>query len=117
MCMGNIKCKQVYSMEELAQRITPIAAAYGMKAVYLFGSYARGTATVDSDVDLIIDTDGTALTSLFALGQLYCDLEDALGKKIDLITVSSLEQPAKLVSEKLFRSQVEQERRMIYAVA
>lgn len=108
---------RVYTIEELTQMIAPIATSYGMKAVYLFGSYARGTATTDSDIDLIVDTTDTALTSLFALGQLYCDLEDTLGKKIDLITVSSLEQPPKLASEELFRRQVERERRVIYAVA
>ncbi|WP_409969463.1 nucleotidyltransferase domain-containing protein [Bengtsoniella intestinalis] len=107
----------IYTIEELAQLVAPIAKAYGMKAVYLFGSYARGTATAESDIDLIVDTDGTTLTNLFALGQLYCDLESALGKKIDLLTVRSLEQPTKLPSEDLFRSQVEQERRMLYAVA
>ncbi len=107
----------IYSIEQLAQLIAPIAAGYRIKAIYLFGSYARGTATADSDIDLIVDTTGTSLTSLFALGELYSDLEDALGKKIDLITVSSLEQPPKLASEVQFRRQVEQERRVIYAVA
>ena len=112
-----VTTKQVYTIEELTQLIVPIATSYGVKAVYLFGSYARGTATADSDIDLIVDTTDTALTSLFALGQLYSDLEDALSKKIDLITVSSLEQPPKLASEERFRNQVEQERRVIYAVA
>lgn len=108
---------QIYSMEQLTQMITPIATAYGIQAIYLFGSYARGTATADSDIDLIVDTTNTTLTTLFSLGQLYCDLEDALGKKIDLITVSSLEQPPKRVGEVSFRRQVEEERKVIYAVA
>lgn len=115
--LENANNTQVYSIEQLTQRLAPIATSYGIKTIYLFGSYARGTATADSDVDLIVDTTGTSLTSLFALGQLYCELEETLGKKIDLITVSSLEQPPKLASEVQFRRQVEQERRVIYAVA
>ena len=52
--------------------------AYGIRSVYLFGSYARNEATEQSDIDLLVDTSGTALRSLFSLGQLYCDLEKAL---------------------------------------
>ncbi len=68
----------------------PVAEGYCLPAVYLFGSYARGTADDESDVDLLVDTTGTALKSLVTLGALYNDLEEALDKKIDLVTVSSL---------------------------
>ena len=44
----------VYTVEQIAQRILPVAQKYGLKAVYLFGSYARGTATKDSDIDIAI---------------------------------------------------------------
>ena len=71
----------VYSLDEITRRITPVARAYGIRAVYLFGSYARNEATEESDIDLLIDTAGTSLRSLFSLGQLYCDLESALEKK------------------------------------
>ena len=42
-----------YSIEQLRDIITPIARQHGVKRVYLFGSYARGTATDRSDIDLI----------------------------------------------------------------
>ena len=45
----------VYTVEHIAQRILPVAQKYGLKAVYLFGSYARGDADKDSDIDLRID--------------------------------------------------------------
>ena len=48
----------VYTIDEITARITPVAEKYGIPAVYLFGSYARGTATEDSDVDLLIDMTG-----------------------------------------------------------
>ena len=75
----------VYHVDEIRQIVAPIANKYHLKAVYLFGSYARGTATESSDIDLLIDTSGTELKSLFALGALYCDLENARHKPIELI--------------------------------
>ena len=107
----------VYTIEEIRQRILPVAVRYKLKAVYLFGSYARGEATEGSDIDLLIDTAGTTLKSLFTLGALYCDLEEALQKPIDLITVNALEQRAQMPSEQNFREAVEKERVSIYAAA
>lgn len=107
----------IYTLEQLKELITPIAEKYQLSAVYLFGSYARGTAKETSDVDLLVDTTGTSLTSLFALGALYCDLEDALQKRVDLITISALQQRAQLPSEQDFRQTVMRERVKLYAVA
>ena len=107
----------IYSIEEIAARVTPIAEAYGLRSIYIFGSYARNEATEHSDIDLLIDTTGTNLRSLLSLGQLYCDLEAALHKKIDLITLSSLEQSPALSSEILFRENVNKEKVKLYDVA
>lgn len=107
----------IYSIEEIRKKIAPVAAQYHLKAVFLFGSYARGDAAEDSDIDLLVDTTGTNLNSLLSLGALYCDLEAALGKPIDLVTVSTLEQEARMPSEKQFRENVIRERVNIYAAA
>ena len=107
----------VYTVSEIESIIRPIAEKFGLKAVYLFGSYARNEATEDSDIDLLVDTTGTQIRSLFSLGALYCELEDALQKKLDLITVSALEQPAQMQSEEVFRENVRRERVELYAVA
>ncbi len=107
----------LYTVEEIIKRITPVAIKYQLPAVYLFGSYARGTATETSDIDLLVDTTGTSVKSLFALGALYCDMEDALGKPIDLITVSALEQNPQMQSDINFRNTVWKERVELYAVA
>lgn len=106
--------KIVYTLDELKTILTPIAIRYQLPALYLFGSYARGNATVDSDVDLIADTSGTNLTSLFSLGALYCDIENALGKKIDLITENSLTQHTTNQSDLNFRANIQRERVIIY---
>ena len=46
---------QIYSVGDLRAIIAPIAARHGVDRVYLFGSYARGEATENSDVDLRVD--------------------------------------------------------------
>ena len=107
----------VYTVEQIAQRILPVAQKYGLKAVYLFGSYARGTATESSDIDLLIDTSGTNIKSLLSLSAVYCDLEDALQKSIDLITVRSVMQNVVTESERSFRDTIIRERVKLYDVA
>lgn len=107
----------VYTQEEIRNAIVPVAEKFHLRAVYLFGSYSRGTATEDSDIDLIIDTTGTGIRSLLQLAEVYCALEDALQKKVDIITISSLEQRFSMPSEQYFRDNVLNERVKLYAVA
>ena len=101
----------VYTLDEIREIITPIAVRYRLKAVYVFGSYARGDATASSDVDLCVDAAG--LTGFFALGGLYSDLEEALKKKLDLITVNSL----RYNDDKHFQENLRKELLLIYDVA
>lgn len=74
----------IYTIDQIRRIAAPIAAAYGIKSMRLFGSYARGEATEHSDVDLLIDRG--SLRSGFALGGLYADLRDGLRKELDLVT-------------------------------
>jgi len=73
-----------YSINELRQIIAPIAKEYGVESVSLFGSYSRGTALTDSDVDLKIEKG--RLRSLFQLSGFRLAVEDALKLPVDLIT-------------------------------
>lgn len=107
----------VYSISDIRSRISPIAAKYKLPAVYLFGSYARGTAREDSDIDLLVDLSGTEVKGLFALSALYGELEDVLQKPIDLVTISALMQTPQMPSEEKFRNTVLKERVKIYDVA
>lgn len=72
------------NIEELKQKIYPIAKDYGLKAVYLFGSYARGDATDDSDYDFFIHKG--ELHSLYQLSGLRLDLKEVLQKDVDIVT-------------------------------
>ena len=100
----------VYTIQEIRSKVLPILVKYRIPAMYLFGSYARGDATEDSDIDFLIDTTGTELTSLLRLGALYCELEEAFQKPIDLITVRSIMQESSMESDIDFRNTVLKER-------
>lgn len=61
----------------------------GVKRAALFGSYARGDATKNSDIDLLIEFKGKN-KSLLDLAALKIHLEETLGKNVDLITYNSI---------------------------
>ena len=104
----------VYSINELKNRIAPVAVRYRLPAVYIFGSYARNEADENSDIDILIDSDGSSVKSLFDLGGLYNELCESLSKEIDLITIQSLEQQEKDGAGFLFVEQVVNEGVMVY---
>ena len=101
----------VYSIDEIRDIITPIAKLHGVDKVFLFGSYARGDATASSDVDLCVDA--PALRGLFALGGLYADLEDALSKRIDVVTTGSL----KSNKDEAFLENLRKDRVLLYELS
>jgi predicted nucleotidyltransferase len=76
----------VYTIDEIRERVMPVAKKYKLPAVYLFGSYARGEADEKSDIDLMIDRDGTDVVGVFKLGGVFADLGDSLLKEVDMIT-------------------------------
>ena len=81
----------VYTLDEIEQKIAPIAQKYDISAVYIFGSYARGEANDNSDVDLLFQRKGSKIAGIM-IGALYEDLRESLGKGLDLVTTETLEQ-------------------------
>lgn len=78
----------VYTISEIKNIVCPLAKEYGAERIYLFGSYARGESTKNSDIDLRIDKGNI---KGLALAGLLLDLEKALGCSVDLITTTSLD--------------------------
>lgn len=68
--------------------ILALAARHGASNVRIFGSVAQGTAGEASDVDFLVDLEPGR--SLFDLGGLLMDLEDLLGRKVDVVTEPAL---------------------------
>ena len=77
----------VYTIDELRSIITPIAIEHGVDSVSLFGSYSKGLATEQSDVDLKIAKG--KIKSLFQLTGFRLDVEDALKLPVDVVTETS----------------------------
>ena len=76
-----------YTIEEIKDKVTPIAQKYGVKRISLFGSYARGEATENSDLDFIID-DGE-INGLLKYISLVKKLEETFHCHVDLISSGS----------------------------
>ena len=76
----------IYTIDQLRAITVPIAASYGVRRLSLFGSYARGEATETSDIDLLVDRGN--MPGGWAIGGLYADLREALGKELDMVTTS-----------------------------
>ena len=49
--------KCIFTLEDIAKVVKPLAEKYHVKAIYLFGSYARGEADENSDVDFLVYID------------------------------------------------------------
>ena len=94
----------VYTVEQIRHIAAPIAQSYGLKSLSMFGSYARGEASAESDVDLRLDKGN--LRGLFQLAGLQLALENRLGKKVDLLPSDSLDDR--------FLSRIRREEVMLY---
>lgn len=68
--------------------INPIAKTYGVKRIYLFGSYAKGTATETSDIDLLIEK-GKPM-SLLKLSGMRQRVQEELNISVDLVTTAGI---------------------------
>ena len=76
------------SLIQHRDEILGIAARHGARNVRVFGSFARGDAGPDSDVDLLIDAGPQ--TSPWFPGGLVADLEDLLGRRVDVVEPAAL---------------------------
>jgi predicted nucleotidyltransferase len=93
-----------YTIEEIKGKITSTARQYGIQKAYLFGSYARGEARVESDIDICIEKG--KIRTLFELSGFCQDLEESLENKVDVVTTAGLSGN--------FRERIEKDMILIY---
>ena len=74
----------------MIQTIQEYFATQPIKKAWLFGSYARGEEQEDSDIDLLVVFDEKEHVSLLTHIRIQYDLEDRLGKSVDLVTDGTL---------------------------
>ena len=87
-------------LDQIKNKILPVLKEAGVTHSALFGSYVRGEETDDSDIDLLVEVPED--TGLFAYIALKRKLEQALSKKVDLVTYKSLHP---LLRDKILREQ------------
>ena len=72
------------TITDIKSSVKKIAPLYNIKRVSLFGSYADGTQTEDSDIDLLVEFAEPAV-SIFKLAGIKIKLQDLTGKSVDVI--------------------------------
>ncbi|MDR2727851.1 MAG: nucleotidyltransferase domain-containing protein [Chitinispirillales bacterium] len=79
---------KVYTINEIKKRFEEVTKKYVIDEAYLFGSYARGDATPESDVDFYIKADN--LKSGWDVGGIWAETEKAMDKKIDVVYTDAI---------------------------
>lgn len=85
----------ILQIKDIIKIVNEVFKNYDINYCYLFGSYAKGTATSKSDVDLLICSTLTGL-KFYGLAE---SLREALKKKVDLLNLSQLENNIALTDE------------------
>ena len=87
----------ILTTEQIKKCCKEILEAYQVEYCYLFGSYAKGRATEQSDVDLLISTKETGLR-FYEIAE---RLRESLHKKVDLLDMKQLVNNETLIHEML----------------
>jgi hypothetical protein len=87
--------EKIYTTQQIQIILHPIFTNYNVKKAILFGSYAKGMANQNSDVDILVDS-GLRGLSFFGLLE---DVTSSLDKNVDLIDVSQVEQDSEVDNE------------------
>ncbi len=87
----------VLTIESIKKNCALVLSKYDVEYAILFGSYAKGEADDSSDVDIVISTNVTGI-KFFGLVE---DLRNTLNKKIDLLSLSQLDNNPELLHEVL----------------
>jgi len=105
------------SLEQIVDKVAPVAQKHNLKAVWVFGSQARDDAHPGSDIDLLIDIEGATGTE-WMCGGILSAFESQFGKgKVDMVTIGSFDDPLGYLpkTKERFRNTVLRERKQVYA--
>jgi predicted nucleotidyltransferase len=81
-----VHSKRIYTLDEIKERVRSVVTKYRIDAVYLFGSYSRGEATPDSDIDIrIVVPDGAFNGIPWGFLHFFREMKEAMDKEVDII--------------------------------
>lgn len=75
-------------IEEIKQVVKPILIRHHIKRAGIFGSIAKGNSNPESDIDLLVEL--TNKISLLEFVSLKYELEDLLGRRVDLVEYQAI---------------------------
>ncbi|MBI2560451.1 MAG: nucleotidyltransferase family protein [Planctomycetes bacterium] len=90
------------TIEEIKDKILPILKKYGIKRAGLFGSFVRGEAREDSDIDILVEIENDNISLLDFVG-IQLELEEVLERKVDLGEYSTIKP---MIKEQILREEV-----------
>lgn len=88
------------STEVITKTIAEYFKTQPVLKAWLFGSYSRGDERPDSDVDLLVMFDHSTPIGLFAYARMHRELEERLGRKVDLVEEGTLRPLAERTARK-----------------
>ena len=76
------------TIQQIKKKINPILKRYGVKKAAIFGSFVRGEAKKNSDIDILVEIKKDI--SLLDFVGLKLEIEEAIGRKVDLVEYNTL---------------------------
>lgn len=100
--------QKIFSLDEIKRRLTPVFEKYHVKAAFLFGSYARGEATPESDIDIRVESgeENENLRSIFQEVGMWQMLTECADKEVDLLTCLPDKKYDRLFYDNILRDEV-----------
>ncbi len=89
--------KKIYTIDEIKVILYELLKNFPVESVILFGSYAKNSASENSDLDLVIDTKETLMG--FKLYSLITKIEEAFQKQVDAFEKSEIIAESKIAEE------------------
>ena len=84
----------------MTEKIADYFKTQPVKRAWLFGSFARGEETPDSDVDLLVVFDRSKPIGLFRYARMHREMEELLGRKVDLVEEGTLRPAASVTANR-----------------
>lgn len=102
----SLDSRESLSLETIKHFVIELAEEYGAKKVSLFGSFARGDATEESDIDLLLDKGDIKGMQVL---EFQDELSKRIGRKVDVVTTAG--------ASKRFLNKISEDEVVLYAAS